>query len=125
MSTYDKMRRVNSIIRKELTKLGFYDIRMFGHSRWFKDVYGWDGVAKYPVVKKLHKALGMKYIVVWIQCKTGFILQEDKQELDKFCSESGESGLFAEYVPFKVKYKNKKGSYVKHKVKLTPVGFRL
>jgi hypothetical protein len=118
MNTMQKMRRVNVIIRKRLTELGFYDIRMFGHSRWFKDVYGWDGVAKFPYNKK-------NYWVVWIQVKSGYISEEDKIELRQFCIDSDQRGLFAEYVDKKVDYVNKKGTYSKKVVKLTPIRFAL
>jgi hypothetical protein len=118
MNNRQRMRVTNGKIRKELIRLGFYDIRMFGHSRWFKDVYGWDGVAKFPN--------GEKFIVVWIQCKTGYVSDDEKKYYWNFNEKSGEYGLIAEYIEYMVKYAdNPKKSYAKYKVKLTPIGFAI
>ena len=106
------MRRINSIIRKELTELGFYDITAFGHSRFSKDLFGlWDFVAK-----EKHRD---GFNVVFIQAKTGYAPSEDKEEMRKFCQLGGVMGLLAEWVPKQVKYARKKGSYTKHELKIT------
>jgi phage terminase large subunit-like protein len=105
INNYAKMRRVNSLIRKKMEEFGFYGIRMFGHSRFQKDIYGWDGMAKYP------EDVDGSFSVVWIQCKTGYIKKKEKRNLADFCSKSGQLGLLAEYI--------------KREVRLTPLGFEI
>jgi len=119
MNKYAKMRRTNAIIKKKLKEMGFYDIVMFPHTRHFKDVFHlWDGVCKY---KK--EFSDNHFDLAWLQMKTGYAPEKDKQKMERFCSLSGSKGVIAEYIPYKEKYKKKKGSYIKHKIKITKIGF--
>jgi hypothetical protein len=119
------MYQTNTLIREEMKKNGFYDITPFPHSRFSKDVYGWDGVAKIKLPSDYNVIITTKddLSIVWYQNKTGYC--SNKIELIEFCKNTGEKGLIAELIKYKEKYKNKKGSYTKKEVRLTPVGFSL
>jgi len=104
-----KMRAVNQLHRKKLKELGYYDIVLFPHTRWFKDVFGlWDGVCKKAIA-------GSKsfFNLYWLQLKTGYASQKEKKALKEFCINSNQKGLLLEYTPVKKRYRNKKGYYVK------------
>lgn len=112
VSTYTRMHAVNQILKAELRKKGYYDIVLFPHTRWFKDVYGiWDGVCK--------KKCSIGFRLIWLQLKTGYASRKDKAVMKNFCEFGHTKGLLAEYVPVRVKYKKKKGSFTKRKVLIT------
>ena len=111
-NNYQKMRRTNHLVRKKLKELGYTDIVMFGHSRFSKDIYGFDGICKQTIYEDMIR-------LIWLQIKTGYASKKDKKYISNFCFLSSIHALLAEYIPYKVNYKNKKGSYTKYKLKLT------
>lgn len=114
MNTMQRMRKTNQIFRAELEKMGYYDMVMFPHTRYFKDVWGlWDGVCKEPV------GVNTQYRVVWLQFKTGYASNEDKMAMQLFCKSSLQKGMLCELVKRRKKYKNKKGSYTERVIKIT------
>lgn len=116
MNTMQKMRRTNVIIKKRMKQEGYYDIVMFPHTRHFKDVWGlWDGVCK--IEKNLPNRKG--FDIAWLQFKTGYATVKDKNDMRDFCMKSGSRGILAELIPYQEKYKNKKGSYTKKKIRIT------
>jgi hypothetical protein len=113
-----RMRDVNVILRKELKKRGFYDITLFPHTRFFRDVYGFDGVCKQNI-----EGSCSLFLIFWLQLKTGYASKEEKEKLNDFCLHSGEKGLIVEYAPVTKKYKDKKGYYLKErKIIITRLG---
>lgn len=115
MNNYDKMRRTNALVKKKLKNMGFSDIVMFPHTRFSKDVYGFDCVCK----KKIEAC--ELFEIYWVQIKTGRIKLKEKTKLENFCFCSGEKGLIVERIKYKEKYKKKKGSYMKYKIKVTEI----
>lgn len=113
-----RMRSVNVILRKELKSKGFYDIVSFPHTRFFRDVYGFDAVCK----RRIEGSCSL-FEVFWVQWKTGYASKEEKEKLNAFCLHSGEKGLIVEYAPIMKKYKDKKGFYLKkRKIIITRLG---
>jgi hypothetical protein len=105
------MRSVNVILRKELKRLGFYDIVFFPHTRFFKDIWSlWDFVCK----KNIEGSCSM-FQVFWGQAKTGYASKEEKKNMNDFCLHSGQKGLILEYAPVMKKYNDKKGYYLKER----------
>jgi len=93
MNNMQKMRDSNSRIRKALVSLGFSDIVLFPHSRFFKDVWHlFDGCCK-----KCVEASPI-FDVYWIQAKTGYAPVEQKNAIEEFCFLSGQKAIVAEVV---------------------------
>lgn len=115
MNTYQKMRETNHQAREKLKDMGYSDIVMFPHTRFSKDVWGlFDGVCK---LKTINSEL---FNVYWFQIKTGHI-KKARKDIEDFCMRSGEKALIIERIPYKKKYKKKKGSYTKHKIRVTEI----
>jgi hypothetical protein len=115
MNNYQKMRETNHQAREKLKDMGYSDIVMFPHTRFSKDVWGlFDGVCK---LKTLNSEM---FDVYWFQIKTGHI-KKAKKYIEDFCMRSGEKALIIERIPYKEKYKKKKGSYTKHKIRVTEI----
>jgi hypothetical protein len=103
-----RMRSVNHILRKELKRKGFYDITLFPHTRWFKDLWGlWDGVCK------LQDSEPSTFEVYYLQLKTGYASKELKEAMGKFCKQSNQKGILVEYAPVMKKLKKREGYYMK------------
>lgn len=114
MNNYQKMRETNKMARRELEKLGFEDIVMFGHSRFSHDIYGWDGVCK-----RLNPYGGFK--VYWLQIKSNRMNKRERKKLEDFCAKSGQTGMIIEKIPYQEKRKNGE-SYTKHKLRISEIG---
>lgn len=113
MNTMERMRKTNTIIKKELKKQGWYDIVLFPHTRYFKDLYGlWDGICKKDVKFGCFK-------LYFLQFKTGYCSLEDKKLMKDFCVDSGMRGLLCELIPKKVPRKSGKGSKTVKTVRIT------
>lgn len=131
MNTMAKMRRTNSIIKKELVKRGFFDIVMFPHTRHFKDVYNiFDGICKRPrkmsISGEVNKPivydieLPDEFNIHWLQFKTGHIDPKDTEKIIQFCGNARQHAVIGELLKKRVKKKSGKGnktiSYVKIRV---------
>jgi hypothetical protein len=111
------MRQTNYQARKKLKEMGYSDIITFGHSRFRKDIYGWDGVC----IRKVEAS--ELFDIFWFQIKTGRIASKEKEKLKDFCFSSGQKGIIIEKIAYQEKYRNRKGSYTRHKIKVTDIGF--
>ena len=116
MNNRKRMYQTNQKIRKLLKSQGYREITPFLHSRFQKDIFGWDAVCKDPWYNKEKED---RYDVVWLQFKTGRCSVEDKDNLAKFCEQAIQRGMLCELIPYRIKKKDGKGSYTKHKIRIT------